>query len=62
MKTQIMKVTTIFFMRKPLSLVSLIISNIVSMNSENLKDKWIFNPDSTGKAAWEVAGLFFIIY
>ena len=31
-------------------------------NSEENSDVFLFNPDSTGKAAWEVLGLFFILY
>ena len=34
----------------------------IAQNTDNRKDSIIFSPDSTGKAAWEVAGLFFIIY
>ena len=35
---------------------------IVSQDQDNQKDILLFDPDSTGKAAWEVMGLFFIIY
>jgi len=35
---------------------------IVAQNSENNKDIFLFDPDSSYKAAWEVTGLFFIIY
>jgi hypothetical protein len=35
---------------------------LIAQNSESKHDIFLFNPDSTGKAAWEVAGLFFIIY
>lgn len=35
---------------------------LVAQHSESSKDKFLFSPDSTGKAAWEVLGLVFIIY
>lgn len=35
---------------------------LIAQSSEENKDIFLINPDSTGKAAWEVAGLFFIIY
>ena len=35
---------------------------IVASNTDHHKDKFLFDPDSQGKAMWEIAGLFFIIY
>ena len=35
---------------------------LIAQNSETNTDIFLFNPDSTGKATWEVVGLFFIIY
>ena len=35
---------------------------IVSQDQDHQQDLFLFDPDSTGKAAWEVLGLFFIIY